>query len=209
MRNYPEIEISKHIVHDISKMSLEDILNYFDWFKAIKEERLSIFYKQVFKSNLVELSVDKLQTIYYYFKENIATRERTPEEIEVERAKLPKHLQKIHEIPDYEFIEPTKTLMIDAGIYYGELLIKEIEGLRWEIEKDPKMAHYGRPILVKEGIRKDVNPVAVFYVMALRVQKGNIKEDFLLEAHNHTKNSFLGKQKDFLAMVEKWSKGNK
>ncbi|MFN3195925.1 MAG: hypothetical protein ACE364_08255 [Chlorobiota bacterium] len=206
MSSYPEIKVPKHIVQDNSKMSLEDVRNYFDWFIAIKEERLRIFYEQVFKSDQVELSVDKLQTIYYFFKKNIATREQTPEEIEAERAKLPKHIQKIHEIPDYEFIEPTITLMIDAGIYYGELLIKEIEGLRWEIEKDPKMAHYGRPILIKEEIRKDVNPVAVFYVMALRVQKGNIKEDFLLEAHNHTKNSFLGKQKDFFAMVEKWSK---
>lgn len=207
MNNYPEIKAPKHIEQDNSKMSLEDVQNYFDWFISIKDKRLSIFCKQVFESEQVELSPEKLQAIYYFFKENLTIKKRTPEEIEQERLKLPRDLQKIHKVPDYELIEPTNSIMFDAGIYYGELMRKRITGLNWAIEKDKKMAHYGKPVLIKKGMDIDSNPAAVFYVMALRIQDGTINEDFLIKAYEQSKNKFMGKHKDYAAMVERWSKG--
>lgn len=209
MNSYPEIKVPKHIEQDNLQMSLEDVQNYFDWFMSVKDQRLNIFYQQVFKSDQAELSPDKLQAIYYFFKENLAIKERTPEEIEQEKLKLPKELQNIHKVTDYELIEPTHSIMFDAGIYYGELLRNDIEELNWSIEKDEKMIHYGKPILIKKGMNVDSNPAAVFYVMALRIQEGTINEDFLLKAYEHSKSKFKGKHKDYAAMVERWSKGKK
>lgn len=190
-------------------MSLEDVQNYFDWFMAIKDDRLKLFSQQVFESGHVELSADKLQAIQYFFKDHLAVRKRTPEEVERERSKLPKDLQKIHQVPDYEIIEPTYSIMFDAGIYYGELLRKEVPGVDWAIEKDKKMVHYGKPVLVKKGVNIDGNPAAVFYLMLLRRQEGTLKEDFLIDAYKKSKDKWEGKQKDYMAMVERWSKGKK
>lgn len=209
MNSYPEIKVPGHIVQDNSKMSLEDVQHYFDWFMAIKDERLKLFCQHVFESGQVELSASKLQAIQYFFEDHLAVRLRTPEEIEQERAKLPKDLQKIHKVPDYEIIEPSYSIMFDAGIYYGELLRKEVSGVEWTMEKERRMVHYGKPVLVKKGVKTDANPAAVFYVMTLKIQDGNIKEDFLPEAFELSKNKFEGKQKDYLAMVERWSKGKK
>lgn len=55
----------------------------------------------------------------------------------------------------------------------------------------------------------DSNPAAVFYVMALKIQEGTINEDFLLKAYEQSKSKFKGKRKDYVAMVERWSKGKK
>jgi len=209
MNSYPELTVPKHIEQDNSKMSLEDVQNYFEWFMAIKDKRLSIFYNQVFRSEKVEFSEDKLQAIFYFFRENLTTKQLIPEEVERKRLRLPKKLQKIHKVLDYEFIEPTYTMMFDAGIYLGELLIKTISGLNWVIEKDDEMAHFGEPILMKKGMTIDANPTAVFYVMALKIKEGDIKEDFLLEAFNTNKDKFEGKTKDYMAMINSWTKDKK
>lgn len=206
MNPYPEIKVPATINHDHLSMSKKDVQDYFDWFMSIKDERLKLFYQEVFVTKEVELSVEKLQAIYYIFKDRLNVRKRTPGEIEQERTKLPKELQKIHQVPDYEIIEPTNSIIFDAGIYFGELLRKEVSGLEWGIETDKKMANYGKSILVKEGVNIDLNPAGVFYVMVLRIQKGSIQEDILLDTYQKSKNKFTGKQKDFLAMVNSWGK---
>jgi len=64
MVNYPQIKALINIGQDSSEMSLEDVQNYFNWFMAIKDECLSIFYQYVFNSTQVELSKNKLQAVY-------------------------------------------------------------------------------------------------------------------------------------------------
>jgi len=198
-----------NIVQDSSEMSLEDVQNYFNWFMAIKDERLSIFYQHVFNSAQVELSKNKLQAVYYFFKDNLAVKKRTSEEIELERSKLPEHLRKMHKVPDYAFIEPTYSIIFDAGIYFGEILRKEIPPLKWDIEKDQTMVNYGKPVLIKEGINSDLHPSGLFHILAIQIQNNTDKEDRLLNLFTTWKDSFLGKEKDYSALMEKLSKGKR
>ena len=209
MNSYPSISLPDNIVQESTNMSLEDVKTYFNWFMSVKNERLKLFNNQVFNSSEVELSANRLQGIYYFFKDHLTVKERTSEEIEQERMKLPEELRKIHQIPDYEIVEPTHSIMFDAGIYFGELLRKEVPNTEWSIETDRKMANYGKPVLVKKGMNTDVNPFGVFYVIVLKIQKATIEEDFLFNTYQKSKSKLGGKQKDFLAMVNQWSKGKK
>lgn len=206
INRYPEVKVPETINQDNHSMNKRDVQDYFDWFMTIKDERLKLFCQQVFTSKKVELSTEKLQTIYRFFRDSLNVRKRTPEEIEQERSKLPKSLQKIHQVPDYEFIEPTHSIIFDASIYFGELLRKQVPEIEWSIEKDRKMANYGKPVLVKKGMNIDLNPTGGFYVMALRIQKGTIKENMLIDTYQKTKDKFKGKQKNYLAMVNSWTK---
>lgn len=205
--SYPEIKVPDHIVQDTIRMGLADVQNYFNWFMSIKDERLKLFYQQVFGSQKVELSLNKLQAIYYYFRNNVVVKSRSLEEIEEERVKLPKQLRRVHKVPDYEIIEPTFSMIVDAGIYFGELLRNEVPGVYWTTEKNKRMAHYGKPILVKKDVRTDADPASVFYTMVLKIQKGTINEDMLTNAYGTIRDSFQGKSKDYLELVERWSKG--
>jgi hypothetical protein len=203
---YPEVKVPARINQDNFSMSKKDVQGYFEWFMTVRSERLRLFCQQVFVSSGIEFSPEKLQAIYYFFKDRIKVRKRTQEDIELERAKLPNALQKIHQVPDYDFIEPTQSIIFDASIYFGELLRKEVSGVEWSIEKDKKMVNFGKPILIKNGMNIDVNPAGVFYLMTIKIQQGFVQEDILLDAYQKAKDKFEGKQKDFLAMVNSWGK---
>ncbi|MEL6850490.1 MAG: hypothetical protein AAFP92_18360 [Bacteroidota bacterium] len=210
MSNYPLVKIPTHIKQEPSTMILQDVDDYFEWFMSIKTQRLEKFCAKLFDSNHVKVQRSSLQAIQYFFCENLTTRRRTKEEIELEKAKLPEALKVIHQIPEYEIIEPSFSIMFDAGIYYGELLCEEIDGVNWSIERDKKMASFGKPILIKKGIEQVVNPLGVFYVMALRIQKETLEEDMLINTYQKSKGSLEGKKrKDYLSMVEQWSKKKK
>lgn len=209
MSIYPEKKVPSFVIQDNSKMSLVDVSKHYVWFMNIKNKRLDIFCKEVFSTHKAELTENNLQAIYSYIQDNLVVRKRTDEEIEIERRNLPLYLQKVHKVPDYDIIEPTFSIIFDAGIYFGELLMKDTNETSWEIERDINMIDYGKPLIIKKDLGIRINPFAIFYLMILRIQDGTVKKNILLEGYNMTKNKFNGKEINYLSMVEQWSRGKK
>jgi hypothetical protein len=206
---YPEIKVPAHINQINNNMSIEDTYNYFEWFINIKENRLYILYEQVFMKNNIEFSLYKLQALYYFFKNNIIARKRSIDEIEKERLKLPEAIRTIHKIPEYEFIEPTVSLIFDISIYFGELLRSEVSEIEWTIVDDKSMYSYGYPVLVKKNINSCLSPRWLIETCAIQIYENRFEEDGFTDMYNNWKNIFIGKPKDYLGLVESLSKKKK
>jgi hypothetical protein len=207
MNIFPEKKAPCFVIQDNSSLSLIDVSKHHDWFMNIKNKRLDIFCKEVFSTHKAELTENNLQVIYSYIQDNLVVRKRTDEEIEKERRNLPLYLQKVHKVPDYDIIEPTFSIIFDAGIYFGELLMKDTNETSWEMERDINMIDYGKPIIINKDLGIRINPFAIFYLMILRIQDGKENKNILLDGYNKTINKFNGKKIDYLKMVEQWSKG--
>ncbi|HBG69913.1 MAG: hypothetical protein A2W93_14975 [Bacteroidetes bacterium GWF2_43_63] len=193
MKEYQLLIVPKQINQDPASMTKKDVKIYYDWFISIKDERLRMFNKAVFDTEEVELLVDNLEKVSEFFSGNIAARKLSEEEISLEREKLPNQLKTIHKVPDYELIEPTYSIMFDVGIYFSELLRKEIPGLEWgKSDKLKSDVSYGKPVLKKDGVFVTFFPQNIMHIAAMQMYKKTFKEGRMLELYQTWKDNFLG-----------------
>jgi hypothetical protein len=192
IENYLEVKVPIDMNQDRSLITNKTVKVYFDWFLNIKEDRIKIFYNEIFKTKDVKLSINNLTQIYIFLKENIKVRTLNQEKIDKEQEKLPQQIRDIHKIDNYEFIEPTYSIIFDSGIYFGELLRKEILGLEWKPEMNRRMVYFGKPVLEKEGIKGSLEPIAIMYILANQMYKGTINSNRLIDLYVTWENIFNG-----------------
>lgn len=180
--------------------------NCLDWFFSVKNGRLEILFQTVFNTNKIEFSKNHLQTLFYYLRDNVAVRDKTEREKDEARQQIPELFRGKHSFDDYLYMEPTVSLVLDIAIYFGEYIIIEVPNAYWTfLDIDDRIGNM-RPIIMRKGKTVECNPIWLLRILLKQIDNNRESEDRLVDLFETWKNNLLGKPKDYLALINSWSK---
>jgi len=168
------------------EMSSADLKAYFRWFGSMIPERIEELGKTINETPATGAwQTDRLPSslppLGHWFATHVEIRPRTDQELQEIRANttLP------FDIPNEELTNRTFSLATDAGMYFGEVLIKQCSWLRWEqMMVDRNHADYGQPVIVGLG-PVALNPVRILITLAYAVAAGRQDGSRLSELYQY------------------------
>jgi hypothetical protein len=168
----------------LRERSPKELTAYGAWFHEIKTERVVILANAVrctpgFESWQPDGSPDSLGPLGVWFVARVQTRGRTAAEMET----LRQQMAPITDVPDWELTEETFSLAMDVGMYFGEVVLKNMPGTRWDqILKDRRDMDYGQVVIMGFG-RVPMNPVNLVVAIAYGVRQGRFSGGRLRELY--------------------------
>jgi hypothetical protein len=166
--NYPIIQPPFQL--KFREMTREQAKQYLEWFQdqiPIRTEVLSHYVRSspnyhIWEPDLKPSSLNKLGE---WFVAHVKTRKRSTAEVNNIYANAPDWFKNI-EIPDYDLTTETISLSMDIGIYFSEVLEKNISGLHWKLVTKPiRSIDYQQPVLAGPG-KLVFNPVHIMITYA-------------------------------------------
>jgi hypothetical protein len=161
------------------------------WFVAQIPERITELAHYVkstpgFETWDANSSPDSLDDLGNWFYSHVQTRPRSKQEKEDIYSNSPALFKQI-EIPDYNISGLTISICIDIGMYFCQILLMNVKGLRWEIVTKPqKNIDFQMPVLRGDG-KLAFNPIQLLTSYAYGVASG------------------IKKAKDLRDLYETWS----
>jgi hypothetical protein len=160
------------------EMPKEDLIAYREWFHAVMPERMAELTKAVkgtagFEDWDADLTPDSLGPLGEWFRVEVETRKRT----DAEMGELKSRLTFPIDVPNEELTNRTFSLAMDIGMYFGQVILKNLPGTRWDQPvRNPKFADYGQPVIMGFGT-VPLNPVRIAvtlaYAFAAKEQSGD------------------------------------
>lgn len=160
------------------EMSKKDLLAYRDWFHSVMPERTAEMAKAVkgtpgFEKWNPHFTPDSLGPLGNWFRREVETRKRT----DLEMGEIKSRLAFPMDVPNEQLTNKTFSLAMDIGMYFGQVIIKNLPGTRWDQPvKNPKFADYGQPVIMGFGT-VPLNPVRIAvtlaYAFAAKEQSGD------------------------------------
>ena len=155
---------------------------YLQWFLSIKDERLTILESHVklaYPDWEADYTRDSLVNLYKWFLRQVAYRPMTEEEkreVENQISETPLFVGVIP-VPQATFTDETVSICFDIGLYFGEVLIKNIPSLKW-VQKlsSTNYIYYAQPVLSKPISKVPVNPRASIEGIARRILDKDVEE---------------------------------
>lgn len=157
---------------EFREKSKKDLETYRTWFHQVSSERIAELTRAVKSTPGYEgwepsASPESLDALGQWFEGQVETRKKTADEIEETRAKLTFPI----DIPEEELTERTFSLAIDIGMYFGQVILKNLPGTRWDQPlKNKKFADYGQPVIMGFGT-VPLNPVRVMVMTAYGISR--------------------------------------
>ena len=161
-------------------MSKRELKEYYEWFKQMIPERISILEKTVRESEsswTADRSPGSLSALGEWFEGEVETRPHTAEEMEELRSKLPAWI----DIDSVDLTNRTFSLAMDIGMYLGEVFRQNVEGADWTLHLK-KDSDFGQPVLT--GFKIPLNPVHILVTVAYRVARGSRSGNHLRNVYN-------------------------
>jgi hypothetical protein len=159
------------------EMPKKDLIAYRDWFHAVMPERMAELTKAVkatagFEDWDADLTSDSLGPLGEWFRVEVETRKRT----DAEMGELKSRLTFPIDVPNEELTNRTFSLAMDIGMYFGQVILKNLPGTRWDQPvRNPKFADHGQPVIMGFGA-VPLNPVRIAvtlaYAFAAKEQSG-------------------------------------
>jgi hypothetical protein len=152
------------------EMPKKELQAYAAWFHQVTPERISELTKAVnstpgYESWEPDLTPESLATLGRWFERQVETRKMTAEELAEARAKLTFPI----DIPEEELTNRTFSLAMDIGMYFADVVLKNLPGTRWDQPLGSKnFADYGQPVLMGFG-KVPLNPVRIIITTAYRI----------------------------------------
>lgn len=149
------------------EMSNGELIGYRQWFMSVLPERISGLEAEVRRSPshaawVADGSPESLQGLGDWFAGQVETRATTREEIDVVKAKLTFPV----DVPGDQLTNRTFSLAMDIGMYFGQLVLKNLAGTKWDQPlQNKKFADYGQPVIVGTG-SVPLNPVRIVVMLA-------------------------------------------
>ncbi len=110
---------------------------------------------------------ESLERLGRWFEGQVETRKRRPEEI----AELEATLSFPIDVPQDELTNRTFSLAVDIGMYFGRVVLENLQGTRWDQPlSNKRFVDYGQPVIMGFGT-VPLNPVRVLVTTAYRVSK--------------------------------------
>lgn len=169
------------ICYDFRNHNENELELYKKWFIENKNKRLNELKNIVnntieFEEWKSDLSVSSLEELGKWLIDNTKTEKLSKKEFEEKKNKFPSYI----DVQDWDFTIKTKSILIDVGIYLGEVVINNNNSLKWRqyTSKNKKDIDYGHMVI---QIKNDyMNPVWLIYIQGLKIAHGTSKGKSLL-----------------------------
>lgn len=156
------------IDYQFSTKTKEELKLYGVWFKENKSIRIaylkaSIKITKGYEDWETDFTPESLKGLGEWLAQNVET-EKIPEaEYAKKRAETPSHIN----LNNWDLSIKTRSLLVDAGIYFGEVFINTHKGLKWEqyfskVKKDIDNGH-----MVIKFSNDQLNPIWLLYILGL------------------------------------------
>ena len=121
----------------------------------------------------MDYSKESLMGLGKWLKTNVKIQQLSEEDYAKVRATVPDYI----DIDDWTLTLETRTILLDAGIYFGEVFIHNYKNLYWKQHfssaKNRDINHGNMVISLKKG---DLNPIRIMFTMGSLLSKGK-KDD--------------------------------
>lgn len=145
---------------------------YRTWFHQVTSERLAELASAVKRTPGYEnwepiLTSESLDVLGRWFEGQVETRKKSADEVEETRSKLTFPI----DIPDDELTNRSLSLAMDIGIYFAQVILKNLPDTRWDQPLgNKKFADYGQPVIMGFGT-VPLNPVRVMVTTAYAISR--------------------------------------
>jgi hypothetical protein len=110
---------------------------------------------------------ESLEDLGRWFETQVETRTKAAEEIAGTRAKLRFPI----DVPGEDLTDRTFSVAMDIGIYFAQVVLKNMPGVRWDQPLgNKKFADYGQPVLMGFGTIP-LNPIRVIVTTAYAIAR--------------------------------------
>lgn len=149
------------------------------WFDENKQYRLNelsslIISTAGYESWEANFSKDSLLILGRWLKENVKIKKLTEKEYAEKRSNIPSYI----DFEDWDLTINTRSILIDVGIYFGEVFIKNHKGLIWKqyFSKKKNDADHGHMIIALK--KRNLNPIRIMLTVGFIFgeRKGTEKE---------------------------------
>jgi hypothetical protein len=166
-------------------LSKEQLREYGRWFGEMIGPRIAELSTAVqstpgYETWRPDASPQSLSRLSEWFVHQVQTRRRSKREIQdiVRDQEFP------IDVPQEELTERTFSLAIDIGMYFGEVVRRNVPGTRWEQMLTRKNdADYGQ-LVVKGTGSVPLNPVRILITLAYGIASGNQGPKRLIELYD-------------------------
>jgi hypothetical protein len=131
---------------EFREMPKSELRKYCTWFMDVMPGRIKVLEDAVretsgFEAWRADFTPDSLDSLGEWFAGQVATRERTAEELAKTRAEMTMDFP----VESRELTNRTYSLAVDIGMYLGEVMRKTHANLRWSQDlKNKRYADYGQ-----------------------------------------------------------------
>jgi hypothetical protein len=160
---------------DFQEMSKQDLEAYGVWFHQVAQERVVELAKEVKRTPGYESweptrTRESLDVVGRWFEGQVETRKKSVGELEETRSKLTFPI----DIPEEELTNKSFSLAMDLGMYFGQVVLKNLPGTRWDQAlKNKSFADYGQPVIMGFGT-VPLNPVRTMVTTAYGISRGKL-----------------------------------
>ena len=157
-----------------------------EWFFDNKEQRLAELQNtyHAFCGKYLDYTPESLKGLGEFFMQAIDKEKKSPEEYEAERAKFPAYIP----IPEETLTIRSLSLAVDAGIYWGEVMIRNHKNMHWEQNTTRNKRHGDRGYMIitlnPNSLAPDVNPMHINQIAASAIADRTRSSDRLYELYN-------------------------
>lgn len=172
--------------YDFSKRSIKELRQYRAWFFDNKQSRLDELNALIHRTPgyadwKMDYSKESLFQLGEFLKHVVEIRPLSPEVYKQQREYFPPEI----DILDWELTPRTVSILIDLGMYVGDVLIKNHPGLKWiQYPGRGKIdANYGHMVILI-NTNNWVNPTRAMYITGLKVAKGTFTQEWFINSYN-------------------------
>lgn len=154
------------------EMAKKDLIAYREWFHDSSPTRIAGLASAVtatpgYESWQPDSTPDSLEQLGRWFEGQVETQTKEPAEI----ARAESEFTFPIELPKEELTTRTFSLAMDIGMYFAQVILKNLHGTRWDQPlTNKKFADYGQPVLMGFGT-VPLNPVRVMVTTAYAISK--------------------------------------
>lgn len=169
------------IDYKFSTKSKKELKLYEAWFRENKDKRITELFNAVvstqgFENWVANFTRDSLKELGAWLKQNTVTEKISEAEYNEKRAKIPDYI----ELNDWDLTTHTRSILVDIGIYLGEVFIHTYPGLKWEQYLSTRNNENDRGHMVIKMATDFYNPIWTTYIIGLGLVKKKKDESCLI-----------------------------
>ena len=170
---------------DFHNLSRKELTKYSEWFYQNKELRMIELNRVVeqFTGKMwqQDSSVRSLTELNSFLLSNIKPESLSKQELEEKRKTVPTYIT----IEDWDLTVKSRSLLVDTGIYWGEVIIHNNNALHWEqfLSRNKNDNDYGHMVIMLKNTQR-INPIWLMYIQGLKIVKGTVSQTFLNDLYS-------------------------
>lgn len=175
---------------DFYNQDLRQLRAHEKWFFENKEQRLTELQNayHAFCGKNLDYTPKSLKGLGDFFLHAVDIEKKSPEEYAAQRAKFPPDIP----IKNYTLTIRSLSVIVDVGIYLGEVMIRNHKNMCWEQNKSRNKRDVERGYMVitinHNAFLSYMNPIWVTTTMGWKVAGNTFSSDGLYELYNYYRN---------------------